>query len=170
MATFATFIGIDRHAASDIRDLTGARHDATALHCLIRDSMTDAQATLLCDEEATVSAIRGAIAGSCDHSTTAPVLRSLGPSAGTLAEAATRQAAATINGASTPAARLHVSWSMSRLVLSKSTARGGPALRAAAQRFSSRYRNQSGNQSPLPELLLPPVAAHPVRGLILRRA
>jgi replicative superfamily II helicase len=64
MATFATFIGIDRHAASDIRDLTGARRDATALHCLIRDSMPDAEATLLCDEQATAANIRSAITGS----------------------------------------------------------------------------------------------------------
>jgi uncharacterized caspase-like protein len=67
--TIAICIGIDRHAANDIRDLTGARRDATALHCLIHDSIPDARATLLCDEEATASAIRRAIADSLGAAT-----------------------------------------------------------------------------------------------------
>lgn len=69
MPTIAICIGIDRHAAPDIRDLTGARRDATALHCLIRDSIPDAQATLLCDEEATAAAVRSAIAQSLGAAT-----------------------------------------------------------------------------------------------------
>jgi replicative superfamily II helicase len=62
MATIATFIGIDRHAAPDVRDLAGARRDAVALYCLFADSVPKVSATTLCDEEATVAAVREAIA------------------------------------------------------------------------------------------------------------
>ena len=61
MATIATFIGIDRHAAPDVRDLSGARRDATALWCLFTDSIPDVNATILCDEDASVAAVRKAI-------------------------------------------------------------------------------------------------------------
>jgi hypothetical protein len=50
MGTIATFIGIDRHAAPDVRDLVGARRDAVALRCLFADSVSDVNATMLCDE------------------------------------------------------------------------------------------------------------------------
>jgi helicase len=62
MGTIATFIGIDRHAAPDVRDLAGARRDATALSCLFADSVSDLNARVLCDEDATVAAVRHAIA------------------------------------------------------------------------------------------------------------
>jgi helicase len=62
MATIATFIGIDRHAAPDVRDLAGARRDAVALCCLFADSVPNVSATKLCDEDATVTAVREAIA------------------------------------------------------------------------------------------------------------
>jgi helicase len=62
MALLATFIGIDKHADPRVRDLTGARRDATALWCLFTDSLTDVRSSLLRDEEATVAAIRKAMA------------------------------------------------------------------------------------------------------------
>src|SRR5712671_2334265 len=62
MRTIATFIGIDRHAAPDVRDLAGARRDAIALRCLFADSVPNVRARTLCDEDATVSAVREAIA------------------------------------------------------------------------------------------------------------
>jgi len=61
VATHAVCIGIDRHTSPEIRDLAGARRDATALFCLIRDSIPSVQANLLCDEQATSTAIRTAI-------------------------------------------------------------------------------------------------------------
>jgi len=61
MAIIATFIGIDRHAAQNIRDLSGARRDARALWCLFTDSIPDITTTVLCDEEATVETVRQAI-------------------------------------------------------------------------------------------------------------
>lgn len=64
MTTIAISIGINRHSSPEIRDLAGARRDAMALHCLIRDSIPDVQAQLLCDEQATASAIRNAIQSS----------------------------------------------------------------------------------------------------------
>ena len=61
MAFFATFIGIDRHTDSSIRDLTGARRDAEALHALFSDTIADVHATLLTDDKATLTAVRTAI-------------------------------------------------------------------------------------------------------------
>lgn len=61
MAILAAFIGIDRHVAPDIRDLSGARRDARALWCLFTDSIPGVSATVLCDEEATVEAVRKTI-------------------------------------------------------------------------------------------------------------
>ncbi|HXS54010.1 MAG TPA: DEAD/DEAH box helicase [Usitatibacter sp.] len=57
----ATFIGINRHEHPDIRELTGARPDATALWALFSDTLADLDATLLVDEEATKSAIKYAM-------------------------------------------------------------------------------------------------------------
>jgi helicase len=61
MGILATFIGIDRHAAPNVRDLSGARRDATALWCLFSDSIPNVNASVLCDEEASISAVRNAI-------------------------------------------------------------------------------------------------------------
>ena len=51
------FIGIDRYASPDINWLSCARRDATALHALFTDTLAG-ETTLLCDEHATVDAIR----------------------------------------------------------------------------------------------------------------
>lgn len=61
MAILATFIGIDRYAAPTISDLSGARRDARALWCLFTDSIPYISATVLCDDDATVDAVRQAI-------------------------------------------------------------------------------------------------------------
>jgi replicative superfamily II helicase len=57
----ATFIGINRHAHPEIRELTGARRDATALWALFSDTLPEIDATLLADEEATKNAINYAM-------------------------------------------------------------------------------------------------------------
>jgi hypothetical protein len=54
----AAFIGVDKHADPRIRDLTGARRDALALWSLFCDTISDIQAQLLTDTEATVEGIR----------------------------------------------------------------------------------------------------------------
>lgn len=58
MVVRASFIGIDRYRDSTIRDLGGAKRDATALWALFCDSIPDIQATHLTDEKATAEAIR----------------------------------------------------------------------------------------------------------------
>lgn len=55
MATIAAFIGVDRHSAPDIRDLSGAKRDAIALWSLFTDTIPELNATVLCDERATVA-------------------------------------------------------------------------------------------------------------------
>jgi helicase len=61
MAIFATFIGIDKHVDPTVRNLFGARRDATALWSLFSDTVPDLAAKLLVDEQATIAAIRAAI-------------------------------------------------------------------------------------------------------------
>ena len=51
-------VGVDRHRDVRVPDLTGARHDATALWALVRDTLPDADARLVADEEATADEIR----------------------------------------------------------------------------------------------------------------
>ena len=58
MAIIANFIGIDKHLDPKIRDLTGARRDATALWALFADSVDGMWATLLVDAVATLDRIR----------------------------------------------------------------------------------------------------------------
>jgi helicase len=53
MATRAAFIGIDRHQDARIKELTGARRDATALFSLFTDTLPDIDADLLVDGDAT---------------------------------------------------------------------------------------------------------------------
>ena len=53
MAIKALFIGLDKYLDSDIRELTGAVKDATALWALFSDSVPGIDATLLCNEQAT---------------------------------------------------------------------------------------------------------------------
>ena len=57
----AAFIGIDKHRDLRIRDLTGARRDATALWALFRDTLPDIEARLIVDADATVEGIRRAL-------------------------------------------------------------------------------------------------------------
>lgn len=58
MAIRAICIGIDKYRDYGIRDLTGARRDATALWALFCDSLPKVNATLVVDEEATVNRVR----------------------------------------------------------------------------------------------------------------
>jgi helicase len=58
MAYYAGFIGIDRYNDPRIRDLTGAKRDATALWALFSDSMSELQATRLVDGQATLASVR----------------------------------------------------------------------------------------------------------------
>jgi helicase len=58
MAILANFIGINNHLDPKIRDLTGARRDATALWALFADSIEGVSATLLVDADATLNRIR----------------------------------------------------------------------------------------------------------------
>ena len=60
MAIFTAFIGINKYADADIRDLAGARRDATALWALFRDTIPDAKAELFLDEQATLDKVRTA--------------------------------------------------------------------------------------------------------------
>lgn len=60
MAILTTFTGIDKHAHPDVRDLGGARRDATALWALLSDSIPGMKNTLLIDVDATVEQIRSA--------------------------------------------------------------------------------------------------------------
>ncbi|MDD5043702.1 MAG: caspase family protein [Patescibacteria group bacterium] len=62
MAIYGNFIGIDKHIDPNIRDLTGARKDATALFSLFSDTIADMQASLLVDENATIEAIQSMLA------------------------------------------------------------------------------------------------------------
>jgi len=57
----ASFIGIDKYRDPQIRDLTGARRDAKALWALFCDTISDIEANLLIDENATTAAIRHAL-------------------------------------------------------------------------------------------------------------
>jgi helicase len=57
----AAFIGIDRHADPEIRDLNGAARDAKALWALFSDSIEGLDARLLVDREATLKAVTSAL-------------------------------------------------------------------------------------------------------------
>ncbi|MGH8503991.1 MAG: DEAD/DEAH box helicase [Gammaproteobacteria bacterium] len=61
MATIARFIGVDRHADAAIRELTGARRDATALWALFTDSLPDIDSALITDQQATMAAVSDAL-------------------------------------------------------------------------------------------------------------
>jgi hypothetical protein len=58
MTIRAGFIGINKHVDPRIRELTGARRDATALSALFTDSIDGLEARLLIDAEATLESIR----------------------------------------------------------------------------------------------------------------
>jgi helicase len=66
MAIRATFIGVNKHLDPNIRELTGARRDATALSALFADSVADLSAELLVDEEATLERVDAALHRSMD--------------------------------------------------------------------------------------------------------
>jgi helicase len=66
MAIRATFIGINKHVDPNIRELTGARRDATALSALFSDSIVGLSAELLVDEEATLDRMDAALHRSMD--------------------------------------------------------------------------------------------------------
>jgi len=61
MAIYGNFIGIDKHLDSNIRDLTGARKDATALFSLFSDTISEIKTNLLLDENATTEAIQSTL-------------------------------------------------------------------------------------------------------------
>lgn len=54
----AAFIGVDRHSDAGIRDLSGCRRDARALHALFTDTFDGLTPILLLDQDATVAAVR----------------------------------------------------------------------------------------------------------------
>ena len=58
MALLATFVGVGKHEDPGIRDLIGATRDAVAMHALFVDTISDLQADLLVDSNATLEAIR----------------------------------------------------------------------------------------------------------------
>ncbi|MCE7888109.1 MAG: DEAD/DEAH box helicase [Sorangiineae bacterium PRO1] len=57
----AAFIGVDRHRDARIRELGGAKRDATALWALFSDTLDEPTFRLLVDEQATVTNIRAAL-------------------------------------------------------------------------------------------------------------
>lgn len=61
MKIHASFIGINRYQDANIRELTGARRDATALWALFSDTIPSLNASLLVDEKATKAVIGYAI-------------------------------------------------------------------------------------------------------------
>lgn len=61
MAFRTLFIGINKHEDAGIPELTGAARDAQALHALFQDTFAGLDAKLLVDQQATYSAISGAI-------------------------------------------------------------------------------------------------------------
>jgi helicase len=61
MAIRAAFIGINKYSDPKIRELTGARRDATALWALFSDSLSDMDGQLIVDAEATLDRIRQAL-------------------------------------------------------------------------------------------------------------
>ena len=63
MSILAGFIGIDRHDDPNIRDLSGAARDATALWAMFSDSLPDLQASLLIDDKATRAGVEALLAG-----------------------------------------------------------------------------------------------------------
>lgn len=66
MALLLGFIGVDRHADPRVRELTGASRDASALWALFSDTLPEAQAKLLTDENATLSAVRDLLTATLD--------------------------------------------------------------------------------------------------------
>lgn len=58
MTMYGAFIGVDRYADPQVRDLAGARRDALALWSLFSDSIAGIRANLLTDADATVSNVR----------------------------------------------------------------------------------------------------------------
>ena len=66
MGILAGFIGIDRHDDPQVRDLTGAVRDATALWAIFSDSLPDMQAARLIDGEATRAGVAAVFASTLD--------------------------------------------------------------------------------------------------------
>lgn len=58
----ALFVGIDRHADDEIRELVGASRDATALWALVSDTVGELSATRLVNDAAGVDAVRAGLA------------------------------------------------------------------------------------------------------------
>lgn len=61
MAIYSAFVGVDKHRDLGIRDLTGARRDATALWALFTDTLPGITAALIVDADATVERVRRAL-------------------------------------------------------------------------------------------------------------
>lgn len=66
MAIIANFIGINKYRDRDVRDLAGARRDATALWALFKDTMPEMRAQLIADGDATLDRIRAVLDQSLD--------------------------------------------------------------------------------------------------------
>lgn len=61
MAILASFIGIDKYADPNVRELPGAYRDAMALWALFSDTLPDLQGSLLTGQNATIDAVRCAL-------------------------------------------------------------------------------------------------------------
>jgi helicase len=66
MTLFIGSVGIDRHEDPTIRDLNGAKRDATAIWALFVDTLPEATSTLLTDDSATLAAVEGLLATTLD--------------------------------------------------------------------------------------------------------
>ncbi|MGB2863169.1 MAG: DEAD/DEAH box helicase [Sedimentisphaerales bacterium] len=69
MGIQARFIGINKHLDTQIRDLIGARRDATALWALFCDSIPRIKAELIVDEEASTKKLRRALSETLEQAT-----------------------------------------------------------------------------------------------------
>src|SRR5580704_6095421 len=66
MTLFIGSVGIDRHKDPTIRDLNGAKRDATAIWALFVDTLPEATSTLLTNDSATLAAVEGLLATTLD--------------------------------------------------------------------------------------------------------
>lgn len=69
MAIKAIFVGVNKHLDPTIPELSGARHDATALWALFIDSIEGLNARLLVDEAAVHTEVRQALVGTLSSAT-----------------------------------------------------------------------------------------------------
>ncbi|HWM90299.1 MAG TPA: DEAD/DEAH box helicase [Thermoanaerobaculia bacterium] len=75
MATiYTSFVGVDKHLDSGIRELTGARRDALALHSLFKDTLPEIGGSLLINEDATLETVRASLVATLGQATSDDVV------------------------------------------------------------------------------------------------